>query len=87
MNQPKRWSFTAFQNVGIYIHFIYVFVLGIVTDLTNIQDPLFICEHSALDQLVTGLMEPCHCGQVKWVTSSRKQVKKKKRIKVVVIFI
>ena len=59
------------------LHFIYVFVLGIVTDLTNTQDPLFVREHSTLDQLVTGLMEPCHCGPVKWVTSSCKQVKKK----------
>ena len=39
---------------------------------------MFVCEHTALDQLVMGLMEPCQCGQVKWVTSSRKQVKKKR---------
>ena len=63
-----------------YLHYtLYVFkniFLGIVTDLTNVQDPLFVCEHTSLDQLVTGLLEPCQCGQVKWVTSSHKQVKK-----------
>ena len=48
--------------------------LGIVTDLTNVQDPLFVCEHTALDKLVAGLVEPCRCGQTKWVTSSHKQV-------------
>ena len=69
--QPSRMSVFT-------LHFIYAFVLGIVTDQTNVQDPLFVCEHTALDQLVTGLMEPCQCGQVKWVTSSRKQVKKKR---------
>ena len=24
--------------------------LGIVTDLMNVQDPLFVCEHTALDK-------------------------------------
>ena len=45
-----------------------------MTDLTNVQDPLFVCEHTALDKLVSGLVEPCGCGQTKWVASSHKQV-------------
>ena len=57
---------------------LHVFVLGIVTDLTNVQDPVLYVSIQQLDQLVMGLMEPCQCGQVKWVTSSRKQVKKKR---------
>ena len=48
--------------------------LGIVTDLTNVQDPFFVCEHTALDKLEAGLVEACRCGQMKWVASSHKQV-------------
>ena len=40
----------------------------------NVQDPLFVCEHTALDNLLAGLVQPCGCGQMKWVPSSRKQV-------------
>ena len=35
---------------------------------------LFVCEHTSLDKLVEGLVEPCGCGQMKWVASSHKQV-------------
>ena len=48
-----------------------IYFLGIVTDLLNVQDPLFVCEHTALDKLVAGLVEPCGCGQTKWRASSR----------------
>ena len=34
---------------------IYFFLIGIVTDLVSIQDPLFICERTAFDKLVAGL--------------------------------
>ena len=40
----------------------------------NVPDPLFVCEHTALDKLAAELVEPCGCGQTKWVTTSRKQV-------------
>ena len=30
---------------------IYFFLIGIVTDLVSIQDPLFICERTAFDKL------------------------------------
>ena len=40
----------------------------------NVQDPLFVYEHTDLDKLVAGLVEPCRCGQTKWVASSHKQV-------------
>ena len=40
----------------------------------NVQDPLFVCEHTALDKLVAGLVEPCGCGQMKWVATSLKEV-------------
>ena len=53
---------------------ILIYFLGIVTDLMNVQDPLFVCEHTTLDKLVVGLVEPCGCGQTKWVASSHKQV-------------
>ena len=58
------------------IYICVLFFVGIVSDLTNIHDPLFVCERSALDQLVTGLMKPCQCGQLSWITSSHKQVQK-----------
>ena len=45
-----------------------------MTDLMIFQDSLFICEHTTLDKLVAGLVEPCGCGQTKWVASSCKQV-------------
>ena len=45
-----------------------------MTDLMNVQDPLFVCEHTTLDKLVVRLVEPCGCGQMKWVASSHKQV-------------
>ena len=38
-------------------------LLGIVTDLTNAQDPLFICEHTALDKLVAGLVDLVGVGK------------------------
>ena len=41
------------------------------SDLMNVQDPLFVCEHTALDKLVAGLKEPCVCGQMKLLHSSR----------------
>ena len=44
-----------------------------MTDLTNAEDPLFVCEHTALDKLVAGLVEPCGCGQTKLIASSRTQ--------------
>ena len=40
----------------------------------NVQDPLIVCEHTTLDKLVAGLVEPCGCEQMKWVASSHKQV-------------
>ena len=36
----------------------------------NVQDPLFVCEHTTLDKLLVGLVEPCGCGQM----TSHKQV-------------
>jgi len=43
-------------------------------NLTNNHDPLFVCECTALNKLVMGLVEPCECCQTKWLTSSCKQV-------------
>ena len=37
------------------LHFIYVFVLGIVTNLTNVQDPVFVCEHTAVRSASHGI--------------------------------
>ena len=54
---------------------IYFFLIGIVTDLVSIQDPLFICERTAFDKLVAGLLDPCICGYTKWVACSYKQVR------------
>ena len=47
--------------------------IGVVTDLASTQGPLFTCEQVALDKLVSGLVEPCVCGHVKWETCSQKQ--------------
>ena len=32
-------------------------LLGILTDLTNAQDPFFVCEDTAWDKLVAGLVD------------------------------
>ena len=44
----------------------FLMFIGVVTDLASTQGPLFICEQVALDKLVSGLVEPCVCGHVKW---------------------
>ena len=49
-------------------------LIGIVTDLTSVQGPLFVCERTALDSLMTSLVEQCHCGHIPWEARSYKQV-------------
>ena len=71
------WPCIFWSGIKIVIMYIVliIFSTGIVTDLVSIQDPLFVCERTALDKLITGLMDPCVCGYTKWVTCSCKQVR------------
>ena len=47
---------------------------GVVTDLATVQSSLIVCEWLALVELVSSIVEPCHCGHTAWEVCPHKQV-------------
>ena len=70
-----KWVTHSFSMVGCKYSNTCNFSLSTANHLIflmNVPDPLFVYEHTALDKLAAGLVEPCGCGQTKWVATSRK---------------